>query len=229
MFRAQRPRTAQLTPWEGDGPVSGVALLLPGGFIRSRRGPLRIAELGLQGLATELNGRGRPHGLAVHLLRYRYSGWNGADADTAVDTRWALDELARRYPGAPVVLIGNSLGGRAAFWCAGHPSVAGVAGIAPWLPTGDRVDQLAGRRVLIVHGTADRSAANAAQSLEYALRARQVVPELARYEVPGGSHYLVRQSADINALTTDFTLATVGAEGASLATGTVCTRLPARA
>ena len=129
MFRAQPPRTAQLTPWEGDGPVTGVALLLPGGFIRSRRGPLRIAELGLRGLAAELTDRSRPHGLAVHLLRYRYSGWNGADADTAVDTRWALDELERRYPGAPVVLIGNSLGGRAAFWCAGHPNVAGVAGI----------------------------------------------------------------------------------------------------
>ncbi|MFI9362080.1 alpha/beta hydrolase [Kitasatospora sp. NPDC053057] len=229
MFRAQRPHTAQLTPWEGDGPVSGVALLLPGGFIRSRRGPLRIAELGLRGLAAELTERGRPHGLAVHLLRYRYSGWNGADADTAVDTRWALDELDRRYPGAPVVLIGNSLGGRAAFWCAGHPNVAGIAGIAPWLPSGDRVEHLTGRRVLIVHGTADRSAASAAQSLEYALRARHVTPELARYEVPGGSHYLVRQSADVNALTTDFTLATLGAGAAPPTTGAVCTRLPARA
>ncbi|MEV7596300.1 alpha/beta family hydrolase [Kitasatospora sp. NPDC089797] len=228
MFRAQRPRTAQLTPREVDGPVSGVALLLPGGFVRSHFGPLRIAELGLQGLAAELTERGRPHGLAVHLLRYRYSGWNGADADTAVDTRRALDELARRHPGAPVVLIGNSLGGRAAFWCADHPSVAGVVGIAPWLPSGDRVDHLAGRRVLIVHGTADHSAANAAQSLEYALRARRVVPDLARYEVPGGNHYLVRRSADINALTTDFTLTALGAETAPLATGAVCAPLPVR-
>lgn len=100
---------------------------------------MKVAELGLRELTTELTGRGRPRGLAVHLLRYRYSGWNGTDADTAVDTRWALDELARRHPGAPVVLIGNSLGGRAAFWCAGHPSVVGVAGIAPWLPSGDAV------------------------------------------------------------------------------------------
>ncbi|MBO1418519.1 alpha/beta hydrolase, partial [Streptomyces sp. FH025] len=202
MFRAQRPRTARLTPWEGDGRVTGVALLLPGGFLRSRRRPLKAAELGLRELATGLADRGRPHGLAVHLLRYRYGGWNGADADTAADTHWALDELARRHPGAPVVLIGNSLGGRAAFWCAGHPSVAGVAGIAPWLPSGDRVEQLAGRRVLIVHGTADRSEASAARSLEYALRARRVVPDLARYEVPGGNHYLLRRTADINALTT---------------------------
>ncbi|MFE4975503.1 alpha/beta hydrolase [Kitasatospora sp. NPDC056651] len=229
MFRAQRPRTAELTPWPGEGPVNGVVLLLPGGFIRSRRAPVKVAELGLRDLAAELTERGRPHGLAVHLLRYRHGGWNGADADTAVDTRWALDELTRRYPGAPVVLIGNSLGGRAAFWCAGHPSVVGVAGIAPWLPSGDAVEQLAGRRVLIVHGTGDHSSAGAAQSLEYALRARRVVPDLARYEVPGGSHYLIREARDISALTTAFALAAVGAEPAPLAAGAVCSRLPARA
>lgn len=181
MFRAQRGlRSAQLTSWQGEGftesasgstggaggdpagPVRGVALLLPGGFVRGRGGPLRIAELGLRDLAAGLAGRGRGHGLAVHLLRYRHSGWNGADADTAVDTRWALDELERRYGPVPVVLIGNSLGGRAAFWCAGHPNVVGVAGIAPWLPSGDGIDQLAGRRVLIVHGTRDHSEASAA-------------------------------------------------------------------
>ncbi|MFJ2189417.1 alpha/beta hydrolase [Kitasatospora sp. NPDC087861] len=229
MFQAPRPRTAQLTPWTGDGgtdQVKGVALLLPGGFLRSRRGPVKVAELGLRDLAAEVTARGRPHGVAVHLLRYRYSGWNGADADTAVDTRWALDELARRYGPVPVVLIGNSLGGRAAFWCAGHPNVVGVAGIAPWLPSGDQVDHLAGRRVLIVHGTGDRSAANATQSLEYALRARAVVPDLARYEAPGANHYLIRQAGDISALTTTFTLATLDAEPAALAAGTVCTRLP---
>ncbi|MFD0401088.1 alpha/beta hydrolase [Kitasatospora sp. NPDC127121] len=231
MFQAQRPRTAQLTPRLGDdgtGRVEAVALLLPGGFLRSRRGPLKVAELGLRRLTAELADRGRPHGLAVHLLRYRYSGWNGADADTAVDTRWALDELARRYGDVPVVLIGNSLGGRAAFWCAGHPNVVGVAGIAPWLPSGDPVDHLAGWRVLIVHGTGDHSAANANQSLEYALRARPVVPDLARYEAPGANHYLIRQTADISALTTDFTLDTLKAEPAPLASGTVCTRLPTR-
>ncbi|RKT18976.1 hypothetical protein BX285_3416 [Streptomyces sp. 1114.5] len=228
MFRAQRPRTAELTPRQGDGPVNGVALLLPGGFIRSHSGPLKVAERGLRDLAVELTDRGRPHGTAVHLLRYRYSGWNGADADTAVDTRWALDELARRYGDVPVVLIGNSLGGRAAFWCAGHPSVVGVAGIAPWLPSGDAVDQLAGRRVLIVHGTGDHSAANATQSLEYGLRAREVVPDLARYEAPGANHYLLREARDISALTTAFTLAALGAEPAPLATGSVCTRLPVR-
>ncbi|MET8628480.1 hypothetical protein ABZW30_32850 [Kitasatospora sp. NPDC004669] len=48
------------------------------------------------------------------------------------------------------------------------------------------------------------------------------------YEVPGGSHYPVRQSADISTPTTDFTLAALGAEAAPLATGAACTRLPSR-
>ncbi len=74
MFRAQRPRTAELTPRPGDGPVNGVALLLPGGFIRSRSGPLKVAERGLRDLSVELTDRGRPHNIAVHLLRYRYAG-----------------------------------------------------------------------------------------------------------------------------------------------------------
>ncbi|MFH7595575.1 alpha/beta hydrolase [Streptomyces racemochromogenes] len=226
-----RERVAELTQWQGEGAVKGVALLLPGGFERSRRGPSKIAQLGLRDLAGELTERGRAAGIAVHMLCYRFGGWNGAAADTAVDTDWALAELGRRYGDVSVVLVGNSLGGRAAFWSAGHSAVVGVAGIAPWLPESDPVEQLAGRRVLIIHGDRDRSTASAARSLAYARRAREVVPELVRYEVPGGSHFLVKRTADINALTTDFVLAAHG-EGPSPATaatgGGLGTPLPSR-
>ncbi|MFJ9695629.1 alpha/beta hydrolase [Kitasatospora sp. NPDC101183] len=224
-----RERAAELTDRRGSGEVKGVALLLPGGSVRSRRGPLKLAELGLRDLATELTERGGDHGIAVHLLRYRYRGWNGEAADTAVDTRWALAEIARRYGGVPVVLVGNSLGGRAAFWCAGDPAVVGVAGIAPWLPEGDPVDHLAGRRVLVVHGDRDRSTASAAHSLAYARRAAEFVPDLARYEVPEGGHFLVKRADDIRALTTAFVLSTLGDDPAHFATGELHTPLPARA
>lgn len=211
------------------GPVKAVALLLPGGFVRSRRGPLKIAEVGLQDLVAELTERGSSDGIAVHLLHYRYRGWNGDAADAAVDTRWALDEISRRYGDVPVVLIGNSLGGRAAFWTAGHPAVVGVAGIAPWLPGGDPVEHLAGRRVLIIHGERDRSAASAARSLEYAGRAREVVPDLARYEVPDGRHYLIKRADDVRALTTAFVLAVLGAGPSPAPSGDLRTPLPPRA
>lgn len=223
-----RERSAGLTEWQGEDAVKAVALLLPGGFVRSRRGPLKIAELGLQDLMAELTERGRSGGIAVHLLHYRYRGWNGDAADTAVDTRWALDEITRRYGDVPVVLIGNSLGGRAAFWTAGHPTVAGVVGIAPWLPAGDQGEHLAGRRVLIIHGDRDRSAASAARSLEYARRARQVVPDLVWYEVPGGRHYLIKRADDVRALTTAFVLAVLGAGPSPTASGDLRTPLPSR-
>ncbi|MFI6154363.1 alpha/beta hydrolase [Kitasatospora sp. NPDC051170] len=223
-----RERVAELTAWQGGDEVRGVALLLPGGSVRSRRGPSKLARLGLRDLVTELTERGRAHGIAVHLLHYRYRGWNGEAADTAVDTRWALAELARRYGDVPVVLVGNSLGGRAAFRSAGDPVVTGVVGIAPWLPDGDPVDHLAGRRVLIIHGDRDHSTASAADSLAYARRAAEFVPGLARYEVPNGGHFLTRRADDIRALTTAFVLSTLADEPAGLATGQLHTPLPAR-
>ncbi|GAA1949510.1 alpha/beta hydrolase [Kitasatospora viridis] len=227
MFRS-RERTAELTQWQGGGKVRGVALLLPGGFVRSRLRPLKFVEQGLHELATELTERGRPDGIAVHLLHYRYAGWNGASADTATDTRWALAELAARYGDVPIVLIGNSLGGRAAFQEAGHPAVAGVVGIAPWLPDGAPVEHLTGRRVLIIHGDRDRTEASAAKSLDYARRALPFAPDLARYEVPRGSHYLVKQADAVRALTTAFVLTVLGGEPSSVAVGELRTPLPPR-
>ncbi|MFI5909348.1 hypothetical protein [Dactylosporangium sp. NPDC051541] len=72
----------------------------------------------------------------------------------------------------PVVLVGNSLGGRAACWEAGDPSVTGVVGIAPWLPEGDPVEQLAGRTVLVLPGDRDRGAAAAPTAVVSPLAAR---------------------------------------------------------
>lgn len=186
-----------------------MALLLPGGFITSRLRPLWFADLGLAPARRVL----RKHagdGLAVRLLRYRYWGWNGDAADTAVDARWALDELAARFPGTPVVLVGNSLGGRAAVAVADHPAVAGVACLAPWLPAEQDVDTLAGRPVLIIHGSADRSEAPADWSREFAVRARGAGVSVARFEVPGAGHLLMRRVSDWAALTTTFTLAAAG-------------------
>lgn len=189
------------------GAVRAVVLLLPGGSIDSRRPPLRIADLGLLLPRLALRHRGEPLGLAVHLLRYRVRGWNGADADSAADAVRALDQLADRYPGAPVVLVGNSLGGRAAVVAADHPTVTGVAGIAPWLPAAQQVEPLAGRPLLIVHGAADRSDAPAADSLEFARRARAAGVVTARFLVPGAGHFLLRRGRDWPALVAAFALA----------------------
>ncbi|MFI9046046.1 alpha/beta fold hydrolase [Streptomyces sp. NPDC053427] len=177
-------------------------LVLPGGFIRSRGRYWRFVEIELRNLFPLLTGEG--DGPAVHLLRYRCRGWNGRRADTAVDARWALEMIGELHGEVPIAVVGNSLGGRAAFRVAGHPRVTTVVGVAPWLPDQEEVEHLAGRRVLMVHGERDRSGASARRSLAYARRARSVVPDLARLEAPGEGRYLLRRSADVWATTACF-------------------------
>ncbi|MEV4094452.1 alpha/beta hydrolase [Streptosporangium saharense] len=188
--------------------VRGIALLLHGGAVNGHGRPSRLAALGLNAPAKRLAELGQGAGVAVVRLRYRFRGWNGAEASTLADTEWALETLRRDHGDVPVVLVGNSLGGRAAFRAAGHPNVVAVAGVAPWLPPGEPVEQLAGRRVLIVHGDRDRSDASAADSLAYAERARPVT-DVRRLEVAKAGHFLLTRADDVWAVTTDFTLDTL--------------------
>jgi hypothetical protein len=195
----------------GRGLVGGaraVALLLPGGATNSHLPPSSVPDLAFRASRDRWS-RATPH-LAVHLLRYRYWGWNGPDADTSADTGWALSRIRARYGGVPVALVGNSLGGRAAFAQAGDPSVTAVVGIAPWLPPEDPADQLSGRRVLIVHGGRDRTDAPAVWSLDFAARARAAGAEVARFVAPGAGHLLVSRARDWGALTAAFVLGAVG-------------------
>ncbi len=76
-------------------------------------------------------------------------------------------------PGTPVVLVGHSMGGRAALGAAGAPNVVAVCALAPWLDGSDPVDQLAGRTVLIAHGDRERYT-DPGESYAYALRAKAV-------------------------------------------------------
>jgi pimeloyl-ACP methyl ester carboxylesterase len=203
-------RTITLVPYRRPAGVHAAVVILPGGAARSRGQYWSVVDVRLRTLARRLAGAGGADGLAVYLLRYRYRGWNGERADTLVDTYEALDRIRRAHGEVPVALVGNSLGGRAAFQAAGTSAVRSVAGIAPWLPPTDPVDQLSGRKVLIVHGAKDRSSASAAMSLAYARRARVIVPDLARFEVAGAGHLLLLRERDCWALVAAFVTATVG-------------------
>jgi len=89
--------------------------------------------------------------------RFQLRGWNGAAASPIRDLTGLLDKISRDFGRIPVVLVGHSMGARAALRVAGHPMVSAVAGLAPWLPPGEPVSQLAGRRILLVHGSDDRT------------------------------------------------------------------------
>lgn len=190
--------------------VRAAVLLLPGGSIRSSRPPLRLAEWALS-LPRRMLEKADPE-VATYLLHYRFRGWYAGQESgaTAVDARWALDEIGRRHPNARVVLVGNSLGGRAAVAVADHPAVTAVVGLAPWLPSETGVHTLTGRSLFVVHGSADRSEAPAAWSLAFAERARAAGIVTARFVVPGDGHFLLRRRADWAAAITAVALSTVG-------------------
>jgi len=193
-------RAPELFPLsDGEPGAAGprrVVLLLPGGAVDGHGRPSRLAELGLGVPSRLLAATGRADGVEVVRLRYRYRGWNGPEASTLADTGWALEALRRTHgDDVRVVLLGNSLGGRAAFRAADGPGVVAVAGVAPWLPEGDPVGQLAGRPALIVHGDRDRGEAGAARSLAYAERA-SAVTGVRRLEVAGAGHFLLSRAED---------------------------------
>lgn len=139
-----RPRAAVLLLHGGraDGEEPPTRLNLPGARLR----PFTRAVL----RATE------GQDVLVGRVRYRYRGWNGSRADAARDARRALDELALLAGSVPVVLLGHSMGARAALSAAGHDLVSGVVGLAPWCPPDEPVDALTGRRVVLLHGESDR-------------------------------------------------------------------------
>jgi pimeloyl-ACP methyl ester carboxylesterase len=150
----------------------GVALIAHGGKSRSAApdSNLRTPALRMFPFVADLARAGRRGGLAVAQLRYRMVGYN--DGDPVRDLEWALDELSGRF-GAPVCLVGHSMGARAALRAAGHGSVTAVAGLAAWcerLPLGQALTRRFVLGALGLEAMDDRIAAAFALPPERALR-----------------------------------------------------------
>ncbi|GAA1405400.1 alpha/beta hydrolase [Catellatospora coxensis] len=152
--------------------------------------------------------RALPGDVTVWRLRYRFRGWNGAAADPVRDLEWALDQARSRHPGLPVVLVGHSMGGRAALWGAGDPQVSAVCALAPWIEPGDPVEQLAGRTVLIAHGVADRITDLAGAS-RYAATAEKAGADVTFLAVTGDGHGMLRRARYWHRLVGDFVRAQI--------------------
>ncbi|CAL9561954.1 hypothetical protein SUDANB176_04663 [Streptomyces sp. enrichment culture] len=192
--------------------VSGVVLLLPGGDeVSSRRPSPLMATASVRALGRRLARTGRGEGLAAHVVHYRYRGWNGSEAHLARDAAWAADEAVRRYGDVPVCLAGLGMGGRAALRAGGHEAVNSVLALAPWLPEEDvaappePVKQLAGRRVLIVHGTND-ARTDPELSFRLAARAKKANRDVCRFEVHTDGHGLSQYREEVLALAEDFVM-----------------------
>ena len=146
---------AELRGHVPDQPA-GVVLVLHGGADKGHR-PVTWAGLAvLRMLPFAVSLRHRAGGrLAVVRLKNRVKGWNGIEQDPVQDARWALERIRRTLPGAPVALVGHSMGGRVALQLAADPDVVAVAALAPWVE-GDARQPRPGVQVLLMHGTGDR-------------------------------------------------------------------------
>jgi predicted NAD/FAD-binding protein/dienelactone hydrolase len=154
-------------------------------------------------IARMLHREGADHGVAVWTVRYRFRGWNGTEASPVADVRRALGEVRRRHGSVPVVLVGHSLGGRTALRVADDESVRAVIALAPWLPASEPVTPIRQRRVLIVHGDADR-VTDPRGSLDYQRRAVADGTEASLIKIPGAGHAMLHEPSRWHGLVTGF-------------------------
>ncbi|MFG2908027.1 alpha/beta hydrolase [Kitasatospora sp. NPDC048286] len=172
-------------------------------------GRLNLPLVRMHGFLRGLTRATADAGVAVGTVRYRHRGWNGERADAARDATAALDELAAVLGPVPTVLVGHSMGGRAALQAGGHPSVTGLIALAPWCPAEDPCDQLAGRDVLMLHGDRDTVTAPA-DTHAFAARSRAAGARVCGYTVTGSGHAMLQRIPDWHRATTRLTTALLG-------------------
>jgi alpha-beta hydrolase superfamily lysophospholipase len=185
----------------------GAVLVLHGGAHREGRpmvSPTQLSVLRMIPVAHRIAraGAGR---LAVFRLLNSYRGWDASHTPLD-DVAWALGQVREGFGHLPACLVGHSLGGRAALLAGGAEEVRGVVALNPWVHPTDAPD-LSGRRVLVVHGTADRIAEVG--------RAEAVARRIGRtadvefVAVPGARHAMLRHGAVFERAAADFTAATL--------------------
>jgi pimeloyl-ACP methyl ester carboxylesterase len=176
--------------------AEAVVLALPGGTQRSHSPTTRWqpSYLRMSAFARSLHAGRSGNSLAVWEVRYRYRGWNGDEMSPVDDGLAALEEVRRVHGNLPVVLVGHSMGARAALRIAGDQSVRGVVALAPWVPRGEPVSQLAGRHIVLAWGSRDRVLPRGS-TVDYAERARHEhgLRSVELIVVHGDGHKLIRR------------------------------------
>ncbi|MEV7000825.1 alpha/beta fold hydrolase [Streptomyces sp. NPDC093982] len=192
---ATRKRAAALRARRSPRSVRAAVLFLHGGQAHSRAtsrswypSPLRMRPF-VRAVAAAVP----DDDVLLAEVRYRVCGWNGHDADPVRDTRRALRELAALAEDVPVVLVGHSMGGRAALRAAVAPQVRAVLALAPWCPEGEPVAHLRGKEVVVLHGDRDR-VTDPDASASFVSRARAAGARAELKIMAGGGHAMLRRS-----------------------------------
>lgn len=196
---------------DASGATRAVVIVLRGGRESSfaPTEPSQLTAIRMRPFASLIHRRGRPHGVAVWTLHYRYRGWNGTERSPVADAQWALDEVRRRHGEVPVVLVGHSMGGRTSFAVGGDRSVAGICALAPWTLPIDGYEQLAGKTVLIAHGSLDR-VTSPRGSYKYAQRIARVGAKVGYISIRGEQHAMVFRPRLWHHIASDFTMGVLG-------------------
>jgi dienelactone hydrolase len=195
------------------GETRGIALFCHGGTVASLEPPreraLSVARI--KAIEQFVHGTAAERGIATALVRYRLAGWNGEAADAYQDVRWSLEHLREEHGrDVPIVLVGHSMGGRAALRAGGESQVTAVCALAPWTPPGEPVMHLRDQTVAILHGRGDRWVPPRL-SAEFGVRARRAGARVARFTLPGG-HSMLRRAHHWHTFTRDVVLAGAGLE-----------------
>ena len=201
----------------------GVVLILHGGASRRENmtvSPTQLSVVRMIPIANRIArmGRGR---LAVFRLLNSVRGWDSHHTPVQ-DAQWALRQIRYRLgQDLPTSLVGHSLGGRAALLAADEETVVSAVALAPWVYPTDVAEGRPGRRILIVHGSADRIAApkNSIAVTRSLARAGSV----SYIRIEGGKHAMLRQHNKFDGYAARFVGATLlglpadGAVGRALA------------
>ena len=188
---------------------TGAVLVLHGGASRRANmmvSPAQLSVLRMVPVARRID-RMADHRLAVFRVLNSRRGWDTRHTPVA-DAEWALDCAAERIGRAlPACLVGHSLGGRAALLAAGRPEVQSVVALAPWVYPTDVASGLAGKRILIVHGSADRIASP--QRSAALAKALSQQTDVAYITISGGKHAMLARHASFDGLAAQFVVLTL--------------------
>ena len=197
------------------GELRGIALFCHGGTATSVAPPRERALSLVRMRAIEQFVRaahGRPRD------RHRTcsaTGWPAGTAPppTPTPTSAGRSSSSRAEHGAdvPIVLVGHSMGGRAALRAGGDPQVAAVCALAPWTPPGEPVAHLRGRTVAILHGRGDRWVPAKLSADFAAAGPARPARRVARFTTPGG-HSMLRGALRWHRFARDVVLGATGIE-----------------
>jgi pimeloyl-ACP methyl ester carboxylesterase len=188
---------------------AGIVLVLHGGASRRANmmvSPAQLSVLRMVPVARRI-ARLSANRLAVCRVLNSRRGWDTHHTPVH-DTQWALDRAGERLGEAlPACLVGHSLGGRAALLAAGRPQVRSVVALAPWVYPSDVAEGITGKRILVVHGSADRIA-SPARSAALADRLSHWA-DVAYITINGGKHAMLGRHGVFDRLAAQFAVWTL--------------------